>query len=138
MKKSKAQEAHDELQSKYLRAVADYQNLEKRMYTTIEQARTTAKKDVLEKFIGILDDLEKAEVFIQDAGLRMIKDRFNALMTECGVQEIEVLNKEYDPYVAEALEMVSGDTPNMVAEVVRKGYRLGDSIIRPAQVKVTQ
>ncbi len=132
------QQAYEDMQNKYLRAIADYQNLEKRVAVTLDQARIASRKEVVAKFIGILDDLEKAEIFVQDAGLRMIMDRFNALLTECGVSEIDVLGKEYDPYVAEALEMVPGDTPHKVAEVVRKGYRIGDSIIRPAQVKVTQ
>ncbi len=125
-------------QTKYLRALADYQNLEKRMAVALEQARSITKKDIVGKFIGILDDLEKASVFVEDAGLTMIMGRFQNVLKECGVEEIAVEGMEFDPYVAEALEMVPGETDNIVAEVIRKGYRIGDTVIRPAQVKVTQ
>jgi len=127
-----------EAQAKYMRALADYQNLEKRMNGALEQVRLSTKRDTVAKFISILDDLEKAEVFVQDAGLKMIMDRFHALLKDCGVEEIDLVGKEFDPYVAEALEMVPGEKANMVAEVIRKGYRIGDTVIRPAQVKVTQ
>lgn len=125
-------------QTKYLRALADYQNLEKRLNISVEQARASAKKDIVGKFIGILDDLEKASVFIQDDGLKMIMSRFQAILNDCGVEEIAVEGAEFDPYVAEALEMIPGEIDNKVAEVIRKGYRIGDSVIRPAQVKVTK
>lgn len=125
-------------QTKYLRALADYQNLEKRLGVTMEQVRTATKKDIVGKFIGILDDLEKASVFVQDEGLKMIMDRFEGILKDCGVEEIAVEGEEFDPYVAEALEMVSGETDNIVAGVIRKGYRIGETVIRPAQVKVTK
>lgn len=127
-----------QVQSKYMRALADYQNLEKRMSVALEQVRLATKKDIVGKCIGILDDLEKAEVFVQDAGLKIVMDRFHTFLAECGVEEIPVEGQEFDPYVAEALEMVPGDVDNHVAEVIRKGYRIGDTVIRPAQVKVTR
>lgn len=127
-----------ELNNKYLRALADYQNLEKRMQTAIEQTRTTTQKITLSRFINLLDDMEKAEVFVQDQGLQMVMKQFQQILNEAGVEELDLLDKPFDPYTAEALEVVPGDVDNVVAEVVRKGYRIGDDIIRPAQVKVTQ
>lgn len=132
----KLAEAHN----KYLRALADYQNLEKRMGTSIDQARQQARRDVLGHFIGVLDDLEKAEVFVQDAGLKMIMERFKSILDEAGVEELEIVGTEYDPYIAEAVEVVApaeGQAENIVTEVVRKGYKIGESILRPAQVVVT-
>jgi molecular chaperone GrpE len=127
-----------EAQNKYLRALADYQNLERRMAGSIEQAKEGARRETLVQFLGVLDDLEKAEVFVQDQGLKMIMDRFKGIFDRAGVEEIEVLGKEYDPYVAEALEMVpvEPEKNNIVVEVVRKGYRLGNDVVRPAHVKV--
>ncbi len=131
----------DELNNKYLRALADYQNLEKRMSGALEQARTQTRKAVITDFIEILDDLEKADVFVKDNGLKMIMDRFKKILENSGVQEIDVLDMEYDPYTAEAVEVVpakEGHSGDMVVEIVRKGYKIGDDIIRPAQVKVSQ
>lgn len=132
------QEQLEDAHNKYLRALADYQNLEKRMGGALEQARLGTRKDVVSRFIDVLDDLEKAEVFVQDPGLKMIMDRFKGILQSMGVEEIEVIGSEYDPYTSEALEMVHAEEgqKNHVVEVVRKGYKIGDTIIRPAQVKV--
>lgn len=130
-----------ESHSKYLRALADYQNLEKRMGTAVDQARQQTRRDVIGRFIGVLDDLEKAEVFVQDTGLQMIMDRFKSILAEAGVEEMQLLGTEYDPYIAEAVEVVApaeGQADNIVTEIVRKGYKIGENVIRPAQVKVTK
>lgn len=128
----------EESNNKYLRALADYQNLEKRMYTAIDQARATSQRITLSRFMNVLDDMEKAEVFMKDQGLQMIMNHFKQIFKDAGVEEIDLLNKEFDPYTAEAIEAVPGETDNIVVEVVRKGYRIGDDIIRPGQVKVTK
>ena len=128
----------DQLNNKYLRALADYQNLEKRMHTAVDQARATSQRITLSRFMNVLDDMEKAEVFTKDQGLQMIMNHFKQIFKDAGVEELDLLNKEFDPYTAEAIEAVAGDKDNIVAEVVRKGYRIGDDIIRPAQVKVTK
>lgn len=129
----------DQAHQKYLRALADYQNLEKRLGHSVDQARQSARVEMLTRFIDVLDDLEKAEIFVQDDGLKMIMDRFRNIFDQAGIEEIDVLGKEYDPYTSEAIEMTAGDESqrNHVVEVVRKGYKLGDTIIRTAQVKVS-
>ena len=127
-----------ELNNKYLRALADYQNLEKRMHTAIEQTRAMTQKITLSRFINLLDDMEKAEVFVQDQGLQMVMKQFQQILNDAGVEELDLLDKPFDPYTAEAIEVVAGEMDNVVAEVVRKGYRIGDDVIRPAQVKVTK
>lgn len=129
----------DALNAKYLRALADYQNLEKRMNTSVEQARMSARKEMLMKFIDVLDSLEKAEIFVTDPGLKMVMEGFHKVLADAGVEEINIVGQEYDPYMAEAVEVVTTEDAkqdNTVAEVVRKGYKLGNDIIRPAQVKV--
>lgn len=128
----------EQLNNKYLRALADYQNLEKRMHTAVDQARATSQRITLSRFMNVLDDMEKAEVFTKDQGLQMIMNHFKQIFKDAGVEELDLLNKEFDPYTAEAIEAVPGEKDNIVAEVVRKGYRIGDDIIRPAQVKVTK
>jgi len=128
----------EEYKNKYLRALADYQNLEKRINLEKQELIKMANKNLLLKILPIVDDLEKAEIFVKDDGLKLIKDNFLKFLKNEGVEEIEVLGKEFDPQFAEAVEVVKGEKDNIVVEVLRKGYRLGDKILRVAQVKVAK
>ena len=60
------------------------------------------------------------------------------ILKETGLIEIDCLNKEYDPVSAEAVDIVLGKENNKVIEVLRKGYKFEDRIIRVAQVKVSK
>ncbi len=128
----------EEFKNKYLRALADYQNLENRIKQEREWVVDNANRHLVLKLLPFLDNLEKAEVFIKDEGLRIAKDQLEKVLTELGLVEIEVLNKEYDPYTAEVIELVEGDKDNMVTEVIRRGYKMGEKILRVAQVKVSK
>jgi len=128
----------EEYKTKYLRALADYQNLEKRINLEKQELIKMANKNLLLKILPIVDDLEKAEIFVKDDGLKLVKDNFLKFLKNEGVEEIEVLGKEFDPQLAEAVEVVKGEKDNIVVEVLRKGYRLGDKILRVAQVKVVK
>ena len=122
----------------YLRALADYHNLEKRINDTREETVIQATKRIVLRLLPFVDNLEKAEVFIKDPGLGMIKNQFYKTLQDEGLTEIQILGKLFDPHQAEAVEVVQGDKDNVVAEVVQKGYMLGDTVIRPAQVKVSK
>ncbi|MBI5127543.1 nucleotide exchange factor GrpE [Candidatus Roizmanbacteria bacterium] len=128
----------EEFKNKYLRALADYQNFEKRVGEEKSRLIRTANLNLIMKLLPFLDNLEKAEVFVKDQGLKMAKDHLFQSLKETGVEEIVVLNKPFDPNVAEAIDIVQGDKDDMVVEVLRKGYKLGDSILRVAQVKVSK
>ena len=60
------------------------------------------------------------------------------ILKEAGLQEIEILNKDYDPICAEAIDIVEGKEDNKVVEILKKGYMFEDKIIRVAQVKVSK
>jgi len=128
----------EEFKNKYLRAIADYQNLEKRMGDERFELMKMANKNLLMKVLPFLDNLEKAEVFVKDQGLKISKDHFLQILKEAGLEEIDVLNKEFDPVSAEAIDIVPGKEDNKVVEVLLKGYKYGDKIIRVAQVKVSK
>lgn len=127
----------EDYKNKYLRALADYQNLEKRVAEEKKQFQQTVNKNLLLKMLTIVDDIEKAEIFIKNKGLSMVKDRFIKLLLEEGVKEIDVLGKPFNPHLAEAIEISEGKEDNIVNEVLRKGYYYYDSVLRPAQVKVS-
>lgn len=128
----------DKYRNQFLRALADYQNLEKRVSEDRIETRKMAQIAVLNRLLPILDNLNQAEVFVQDPGLKLVKDSLIQMLTELGLKEIELLGKEFDPHIAEAIELVEGEKDNIVVEVVKKGYELNGKVIRPGQVKVSK
>jgi len=128
----------EEFKNKYLRAIADYQNLEKRVGEERFESMKMANKNLLIKILPFLDNLEKAEVFVKDEGLKISKDHFVQILKEAGLEEIEMLGKDFDPISAEAVELVPGNAEGKIVEVLRKGYKFADKIIRVAQVKVSK
>ena len=128
----------EEYRNKYLRALADYQNLEKRVVEEKELIIKSANRNLILKLLPFLDALDKAEVFIKDQGLKIVKDNLIQVLKEVGVEEIDVLNKPFDPITSEAIDIVASDKDNIVVEVLRKGYRFQDKILRVAQVKVSK
>jgi len=130
--------AAEEYKSKYLRALADYQNLERRVRDERSEMIKIAQARVIEQLLPVLDTLHQAEVFVKDAGLKMVKDQFIQKLQELGVKEVELLNKEFDPHTAEAVEVVEGDKDNTVVEVLRRAYEFNGKVIQVGQVKVSK
>ena len=95
-------------------------------------------KEFILKLLFFLDNLNRAELFIKDANLKMIKQSFEKLLENEGLKEIVVLNKPFDPYTSEVIDLVEGEKENEVIEVLRKGYMLSDQLLRSAQVKVSK
>ena len=128
----------EEFKNKYLRALADYQNLEKRINQERFELMKMGNKNLLIKVIPFLDNLEKAEVFVKDQGLKISKDHFMQILKEAGLEEMDLMGKDFDPNFAEAIDIIPGREDNKVVEVLRKGYKFEDKIIRVAQVKVSK
>lgn len=123
---------------KYLRAVADYQNLERRFEQESTRAKADVTKRLLLQLLTIVDDVDASAIFINDDGLKIIKNKLMQFLKDNGVSVIEIEGKEYDPELAECIEVVAGENDNIVVEVLQKGYRLGDSLLREAKVKVSK
>lgn len=128
----------EQYKNKYLRALADYQNFEKRIVNEHEQLIQKGKQEIILKLLPFLDGLEKAEIFIKDNGLKQVKEMIFQVIKSEKIEELSVLGQEFDPHLAEAIEVVAGEKDDMVVEVARKGYKLGDKILRVAQVKVSK
>ena len=132
------QKQAEENKSKYLRAMADYQNLERRVQDQRIEWAKIANKNVILKLLTFLDDLERAEAFVKDANLAHVKESFNKMLKSEGLEEIDVLNKPYDPYNAEVIDMKEGEEDNLVIAVLRKGYTYNGQLLRVAQVTVSK
>lgn len=128
----------EEYKNKYLRAIADYQNYERRVQDQRIEWTKNANKNVILKLLSFLDDLERAEVFVKDPNLSHVKDSFNKMLKNEGLEELDVLNKLYDPYTAEVIDMKEGEEDNKVVAVLRKGYTYNGQLLRVAQVVVSQ
>ncbi len=125
-----------ELTEHWKRALADYQNLEKRHEREKAEFVEYANSTLILKLVAVLDHLERAQAHLKDDGLDLAIKEFQKVLAEEGLQEIEVLGKEFDPREMEAVGVVAGENNNQIAEVVNKGYSLKGRIVRPARVKV--
>lgn len=132
------QKEADEWKNKYLRALADYQNLEKRVASQTTQQRNEFRRNLISRLLDVLDNIERAEAFVNDSGLKLVKDQFLQILKDEGVTEMEVVNKPFDPNLSECVELVPGKHDNIVRDVISKGYTLDDEVLRVARVKVSK
>ncbi|QQR63604.1 nucleotide exchange factor GrpE [Candidatus Roizmanbacteria bacterium] len=107
--KSVLEVERDEYKNKLLRALADYHNLEKRVADERQELGRRAVQNFILRILPFLDNLEQAEVFVKDKGLEIVKTSFLELLEKEGLKKIDVLNKEYDIHVAEAIDLVEGE-----------------------------
>jgi molecular chaperone GrpE len=123
------------LENQLKRALADYQNLEKRIAEEKSSWIKASNKNLLLKLLPGLDSLLLAEKHTQDEGVKIaIKHFIDGLENE-GVKKIETVGKDFDPNLMEAIATKEGENGKVIEEV-RSGYMLFDSVLRPAQVIV--
>lgn len=125
----------EEFKSKYMRALADYQNLDKRTQHEKEEVRKYAAKHTLLAFLPAIDGLERAVKHIQDEGLQLALKEFYAALAQSGAKKIKVLDTQFDPFTMECIEVAEGEEDKVIEEIT-SGYTFNDKILRVAQVKV--
>ncbi|MBI3385545.1 nucleotide exchange factor GrpE [Candidatus Gottesmanbacteria bacterium] len=125
----------EEWKNKYLRALADYQNLEKRSHSEKEETRRYAVEVFLRQLLPVVDTLEQAGKHLNDQGLALALKELWAILTEFGIVKIDALGCTFNPHEMECIEVVPGEE-NKVMEESLPGYRLHDKVLRVAQVKV--
>jgi molecular chaperone GrpE len=141
--------------NKYLdlakRAQADFENYRKRARSEVQAAAAQGQAAVIREVVPVLDDLERA---LQVAGLDPEGDSEDGLahgvllvfrglretLARNGVEAVDPKGEKFDPNLHEALSTVAADgaESGTVVEVVQKGYRLGDQLVRPARVVVAE
>ncbi len=129
------QEQLDEVTNNWKRALADYQNLEKRVQSEKEEIIKFANKDLILKILPVLDSLNKLAEHTNDEGTKLVLRQFHDILSKEEVQKIEVIGKDFNPEEMECIEVATGEE-NKVLKEVRPGYKMKDKIIRPAQVVV--
>ena len=137
------QKAKDELYDKYLRTLAEYDNFRKRSQREKDAIYGDATVDTVKKLLPVLDNFERAlnyeckdEEFKK--GIALIQNTLKEVFENIGVTEIPSLDEQFDPNLHEAVMHI--DNPaygeNIVTDVYRKGYMLGDKVIRHTMVVV--
>ena len=124
-----------ELSDNLKRALADYQNLERRVLNERSDLIKYANQELLKKLLPSFDNLYLAEKYIKDEGIKLTVQKLTESLEEVGVKRISVENNRFDPNSMECIEVVEGEK-DMVVEEVMPGFMLFDKVIRPAQVKV--
>ena len=138
----KAQKEHDELQDKYLRVCAEYDNFRKRTQKERDGIFTDAYSDALKEILPIFDNLERAALYTEPdkltEGLELIFKSAKEMLTKLGVEEFGAVGEKFDPTIHNAVMHIDDDSvgEDEIIEVFQKGYKRGDKIIRHAMVKV--
>lgn len=133
----------EELRSKYLRAVADYQNLRRRSDEERKEWGRFTLTSVIVNYLPVLDDLDRALESVDSEiaehrwveGVRMVERKFRTVLESSGVQPIEADGQAFDPAMHEAISYAPGPEGQVVA-VVQAGYTIDGRVVRPARVVV--
>jgi molecular chaperone GrpE len=130
----------------YLRLAADFDNYRKRVAREQVELTSRANERLLNELLPVLDDLERAleaaaehEEAKLEEGVRLVHRSLLGLVERHGLSEIET-DGAFDPHVHEALLAQPGEgaEEGSVLQVLQKGYRLGDKVLRPARVIVAE
>jgi molecular chaperone GrpE len=129
-----------------VRTAADFDNFRKRVAREREEAVRYGNQDLLEQLIPILDNFEMGMMAAASdtgsmiyIGMDMVRKQFAEFLSQQGVEEIVALNTVFDPNIHEAVSEEESDLePGTVVRVLRRGFRLRDRLLRPANVVVAK
>jgi len=124
-----------EWENKYKRALADYQNLEKRVRDERGDLIRSANKDIILRFLPILDTLLMAGLHSEDQTLKICTQQFLDTLKREGIIRMETIGQHFDPTHMEVITTQNGEKEVVISEV-RAGFLLHDKLLRPAQVIV--
>ncbi len=132
---------------KYLRSVADLENFRKRTKRDIDDAKADTKARVLKEILPVVDNLERA---VEHAGagqentpivegVQLVLRQLMTAFERLEVTPVEALGQPFDPNLHEAISQQESDQPaGTIVQVLQRGYRVGDRLLRPALVVVAK
>ena len=145
-KNSEVEALKEELATKndqLLRTAAEFDNFKKRTEREKASVAEFAKAGLIKQLLPILDNIDRAALADHDStdylkGIEMIVKQFESLTSNLGIEEIAKQGDQFDPNFHEAVMHVEDETlgENVIADVLQKGYKIGDTVIRAAMVKV--
>jgi molecular chaperone GrpE len=122
----------NQTQEQEKRALADYQNLVRRVQEERLQSIKMANRELLSALLQPLEHLELAAEQLADKGLKMALNQLRRTLAEFGLEEIEVQGKKFDLETMEAAE--GSQEGGRVTQVLRQGYRLNGQVIQHAKI----
>ena len=132
---------------RYLRAAADLENTRKRQKRELDDAKYETKNKVLKEMLPVVDNLERA---IEHAGgggeknpivegVQLVLRQFTTAFERLDVNAIDAMGQPFDPNLHEAISQQESDQPaGTVVQVLQRGYRAGERLLRPALVVVAK
>ncbi len=150
-KKSKAaaelEKVKAEIESKndlLLRTAAEFDNFKKRTERERLSVAEFAKANIIKELLPILDNIDRADTLEDKSGedyikgIEMIVKQFLALGEKLGISEVAKVGDTFDPNCHEAVMHIEDEAlgENVISAVLQKGYKIGDTVIRPAMVQV--
>ena len=143
---SKLQEQLDELNNKYIRLAADFDNFRKRTQTEKEELSQYTTVKVLKQLTNVLDTFDRAQEHLKDIeecqtvkeGYEVAYKQLLEALKKVGLEEMDALGKTFDPNEHEAVTQIPTNDyePDSVAVVMQKGYKMDKKVVRPALVGV--
>jgi molecular chaperone GrpE len=140
-----AQKERDEYLELAKRTKADFENFRKRVAADVQAAAARGKGEVAREVIDAVDNLERALEAADGSGeglasgVEMVLGGLRETLKKHGIEVVDPKGEKFDPTQHEALSTMAaeGTESGTVVEVMQKGYRLGDQLIRPARVVVS-
>lgn len=139
----KTKQELEETTDRLKRIMAEFENFKKRNSKERETLYNSLVSDIIASFLPVQDNLEKAiSVKTEDEslkqGIELVVKQIKDIFQKFGVEEIETVGKPFDPELHEAVSMVQDETmgEKIVKEEFRKGYKIGNKVIRHAMVVV--
>ena len=137
------EEKYNELDDRYKRVLAEFENFKKRSQKERESLYNSVLGDIILGMLPAMDNLEnamKAECKDENykQGIELVYKQFKDFLEKHGVQEIPTIGETFDPSVHEAVSSVQDDTkgPQEIVQEYRKGYKIGTKVIRHSMVVV--
>jgi len=148
-KELSAEEKLAELNDKYLRLYADFENFRKRMSRERVDLIKFASEETFKQIIPVLDDFERAfksintitDINVLKQGEELIFNKFKNILTQSGLQEMKSVGEVFDSEIHDAVTNIPAPSEKMkgkVIEEIEKGYYLNGKVIRHAKVVVGQ
>jgi molecular chaperone GrpE len=146
-KEPTAEEKLAELQDRYLRLSAEYDNFRKRTLKEKIDLQKSANENLLNALLPVADDFDRAlqsvhetkEIEAVKEGLNLIYGKFSGFLSQQGIKEIESINKAFDTDLHEAITKIPAPSKKLkgkVVDVVQKGYLLNEKVLRFAKVVI--
>lgn len=134
---------YNDVNEKYMRTLAEYDNYRKRTIKEKESIYPEAKAVVIEKFLPVMDNFQRAIDSAENKdgfyeGVVMLKKQMDDVLAALGVEEIKSVGESFNPEFHNAVMHIDDDEQgeNVIVEEFQRGYKIGDRVVRHSMVKV--